>query len=200
MKTAVAFVLLMCAPALAAVASTPAPSIPVAVSQQEMNKAIARRVFEEIFNQGNFQVADRIYARDFVNHGLHRNASLQDDQAAARWEKQAFPDLKMTVDLMVAEGDLVTAVWTMRGTNTAAASPLPATGVKLELRGITVWRIVDGKIREEWTSFDTLRAVRQFADQLKWQLIGLLCATLILLWMLGRGIQKLLLNCWATKG
>jgi len=200
MKTAVAFVLLMCAPVLAAIASTPAPSVPVAVSQQEMNKAVARRVFEEIFNQGNFQVADQIYARDFVNHGLHRNASLQDDQAAARWEKQAFPDLKMTVDLMVAEGDLVTVVWTLRGTNTAAASPLPATGVKLELRGITVWRIVDGKIREEWTSFDMLRPVRQFADQLKWQLICLLCAAVILLWAAGRGIRKLRLTYVKAKG
>ena len=43
-----------------------------------MNKAVARRVFDEIFNQGKFQVADEIYAKDFVNHGLHRDANLQE--------------------------------------------------------------------------------------------------------------------------
>jgi steroid delta-isomerase-like uncharacterized protein len=156
-----------------------------------MNKAVARRVFEEIFNQGKFQVADEIYAPDFVNHGLRRDVGLQQDQAAVHWEKQAFPDLKMTVDRMLAEGDLVTVVWTLRGTNTAAASPLPATGVTLQLRGITVWRIVAGKIREEWTSFDLALAARQFVAQLKWQLIGLFLVAVILLLAAGRATARL---------
>ena len=82
-------------------------------------------MFEEIFNQGKFQVADEIYASDFVNHGLHKSFDLQADQAAVHAEKKAFPDLKITVDLMVAEGDLVTVVWTFRGTNTAAGYALP---------------------------------------------------------------------------
>jgi predicted ester cyclase len=191
MKRTIAFVLLACAPALAAIASIPARSIPTEVTQQEKNKAVARRVFDEIFNQGKFQVADEIYAKDFVNHGLHRDASLQEDQAWARWEKQALPDLNMTVDLMVAEGDLVTVVWRGRGTNTAAASPLPATGIKVEFKGITVWRIVDGKLREEWTAFDKLRVINQVVDQLKWQLLGLLCVVAILLWFIGRVFRKL---------
>ena len=200
MKRTIAIMLLACAPAWAVNTPTPARSVPIAVSQQEMNKAVARRVFDEIFNQGKFQVADEIYAKDFVNHGLHRDANLQEDQAAVHWEKQALPDLKMTVDQMVAEGDLVTVVWTIHGTNTAAASPLPATGVKLELRGITVWRIVDGRIREEWTDFDTFRIIRQVVDQLKWQLLGILCAAVLLIWLVGRGLRKLWHLCWAVKG
>jgi steroid delta-isomerase-like uncharacterized protein len=147
---------------------------PDGASQQDRNKAVAGRVFEEIFNQGMFQVADEIYASDFVNHGLHRNFDLQADQAAVHAEKKAFPDLKITVNLMVAEGDLVTVVWTFRGTNTAAGYGLPATGARVELRGITVWRIVDGKIREEWTSFDELQAARQLVTQLKWPLLAFL--------------------------
>jgi steroid delta-isomerase-like uncharacterized protein len=157
---------------------------------QEANKAVARRVFEEIFNQGKFQVADEIYAKDFVNHGLHRDADLQEDQAAARGEKTAFPDLEMTVNLMVAEDDLVTVIWTLRGTHTGTGIGLPPTGVKLELRGITVWRIVDGKIREEWTSFDQLRAARQFVTQLKWPLLGFFFAIVILGWVLCRVIRR----------
>jgi steroid delta-isomerase-like uncharacterized protein len=127
-----------------------------------------------------------------VNHGLHRNFDLQEDQAAVHAEKKAFPDLKMTVILMAAEGDLVTVVWVFRGTHTGAAYyGLPAMGVRLELRGITVWRIVDGKIREEWTSFDQLQAAQQFVTQLKWPLVGLLFLALILAWALCRVLLRL---------
>ena len=180
------------APACAAFAADTVPFLPDGASQEARNKAIAGRVFEEIFNQGKFQVAEEIYAKDFVNHGLHRNADLREDQAAARAEKKAFPDLKMTVNLMVAEGDLVTVVWTFLGTHTGAGYyGLPPTGVKVELRGITVWRIVDGKIREEWTSFDQLRVFRQFVTQLKWPLIGFLSAAVILACVLCRVILRL---------
>jgi hypothetical protein len=98
----------------------------------------------------------------------------------------------MTVTLMVAEGDLVTAVWVFRGTHTGAGyDGLPPTGVKLELRGITVWRIVDGTIREEWTSFDQLQAARQFVTQLKWPFMGFLSAAVILGWVLCKVILGL---------
>ena len=128
---------------------------------QEKNKAIARRVFDEIFNQGKFQVADEIYSPAFINHGVKSSVGLKEDQDAARGWKDAFPDLKMTTVLLVAEGDLVTVVWTATGTNTGQGNGLPATGKKVAGRGITVWRIVDGKIREEWSEFDSLRLMQQ---------------------------------------
>jgi len=195
MKQVLAIVLLMFAPLPAALATSTPPSLPADSSQQDKNKAIARRVLEEILSQGKFQVADEIYAKDFVNHGLHRNADLQVDQAAARWEKTHLPDLKMTVDLMVAESDLVTVMWTLRGTNSAPIGSLPATGVRIEERGITVWRIVDGKIRDEWTSFDQLNIIRQALSQLKWQLISLLVAVVILIWVASRFFRRLWLAC-----
>ncbi|HMD84865.1 MAG TPA: ester cyclase [Terriglobia bacterium] len=192
MRKAFLFVFMTLAPLGAAFALDWAPPLPDRPSQEARNKAIAGRVFEEIFNQGKLQVADEIYAKDFVNHGLHRNISLQEDQAAVREEKQAFPDLKMTVNLMVVEGDLVTVVWTFRGTHTSAGYGLPfPTGAKIELRGITVWRIVDGRIREEWTSFDQLNVARQFVTQLKWPLLGFLSAGLILAWVLCKVILRL---------
>jgi len=167
-------------------------SVPDVTVQAAKNKAVAARVFEEIFNQGKFQVADEIYAQDFVNHGLHRNYDLQEDQAAVHAEKKAFPDLKMSVILMAGEGDLVTVVWVFRGKHTGSGyDGLPPTGVKLELRGITVWHIVDGKIREEWTEFDELQAAQQFVTQLKWPLLGFLFVALILAWAFCRVILRL---------
>jgi predicted ester cyclase len=148
------------------------------------------RVFNEILNQGHFAVADEIYATDFVNHGLHRNASLQEDQAAARAEVKAFPDLRMTVDLVVAEGDFVTVMWTFRGTHTAFGYGLPPTGTRVELRGMTIWRLVDGKLHDEWTSLNLLSAYLQVLRHLKWFLLGFLLAVAALVWLIARRLRK----------
>ena len=74
----------------------------------------------------------------------------------------------MSADILIAEGNLVTVLWTGRGTNTGAGNGLPATGKSLTGRGIAIWRIVDGKITEEWSAFDQLSILQQ---------LGLLQAT-----------------------
>ena len=133
----------------------------VSAESAEKRKAVARRVFEEIFNQGKFEVADEIYAKDFVNHGVTREIGLNEDQAAARGWRSAFPDLKMKVDKALVDGDYVTVLWSGEGTNTGEGNGLPATGKKLKGRGITIWRISGGKIREEWSEFDQMRIMQQ---------------------------------------
>jgi steroid delta-isomerase-like uncharacterized protein len=164
---------------------------PAGPSREARNKAVAGRVFEEIFNQGRFQVADEIYAPDFRNHGLHRDIELREDQAAVHDEKSAFPDLRMSVDMMVAEGELVTVVWTFRGTHTGPGYGIPPTGAKVDLRGITVWRIIDGRIRDEWTAFEYLDVVTQILSRVKWLLIGASFAAVILVWALFKGVRRL---------
>ena len=131
------------------------------LSVQDQNKAIARRVFDEIFNQGKFEVADEIYAKHFVNHGVSRDISLKEDQDAARGWKAGFPDLKMTVVMEIAEGDLVSVLYTGTGTNTGEWNGLPPTGKRIDGRGITIWRIANGKIVEEWSEFDQLRIMKE---------------------------------------
>ena len=132
-----------------------------ASSLQEENKAIARRAFEEILSAGRFELAEQLYAKDFVNHGIHRNASLEEDQAALKGWRKAFPDVSIVPEKLIAEGDLVTIYWIARGTNTGTGNGLPATGKKAELAGITIWRIVNGKIKEEWSAFDQLSMMQQ---------------------------------------
>lgn len=150
------------------------------------NKAVAMRVFDEIFNQKRLSAAAEIYAPDFVNHGLHRDFSLAEDQAAVRSEVTAFPDLRMSVDRIIGDGDFVTVVWIFRGTHTAFGYGLPPTGAKVEMRGITVWRIVDGRIREEWTSFDSSSAYLQAARHLKWFFLAVVAILCAILWLLLR--------------
>jgi steroid delta-isomerase-like uncharacterized protein len=128
---------------------------------QDQNKEIARRAFEEILSHGRFELAEQLYAKDFVNHGIHRDISLEEDQAALKGWHQAFPDIAVIPEKLIAEGDLVTIYWIGRGTNTGTGNGLPATGKKAELPGITIWRIVNGKIKEEWSAFDQLSMMQQ---------------------------------------
>jgi len=132
-----------------------------ASSLQEQNKAVAKSAFEEILSNGHFELADQLYARDFVNHGVRHDASLEEDQAALKGWHQAFSDVVIEPRKLIAEGDLVTVYWVARGTNTGTGNGLPATGKKVELAGITIWRIADGKIKEEWSAFDQLSMMRQ---------------------------------------
>jgi steroid delta-isomerase-like uncharacterized protein len=128
---------------------------------QEQNKAIAIRAFEEILSRGRYELAEQFYARNFVNHGIHSDVRLEEDQAALKGWHAAFPDVVIVPEKLIAEDDLVTIYWIARGTNTGTGNGLPATGKKAELAGITIWRIVDGKIKEEWSAFDQLSMMRQ---------------------------------------
>jgi len=168
--------------------STPDGSI------QARNKAVAMRVFDEIFNQGKFQVADDIYAPDFQNHGLNRSVDLKTDQDAVHAEKKAFPDLRISVQQTIAEGDKVAVLWTFQGTHTGSGyEGLPPTGTRVEVRGITIWRIVDGRIVEEWSSFsDTGAYMRMFAH-LKWWFVfaGLIVVALVI------AVERI--GCWGVR-
>ncbi len=132
-----------------------------ASSLQEQNKAIAKRAFEELLSRGRFELAEQLYAKDFVNHGIHRDISLQEDQTGLKGWHEAFPDLSIVPAKLIADGDLVAVYWIARGTNTGTGNGLPATGKKAEQAGITIWRIVDGKIKEEWSAFDQLSLMQQ---------------------------------------
>jgi predicted ester cyclase len=125
------------------------------------NKAIVRKVFVDILSQGKYEVTDEIYAQDFVNHGSTKDIGRDADEANNRGWRAAFPDLDLNVEKEVAEGDFVTVLWEARGTNTGSGNGLKATGKKTQGRGISVFRVVNGKIKEEWTEFSQLLVLQQ---------------------------------------
>ena len=152
--SAFSIVMLACVASAGAAADTAPPTGALCeASSADANKITARRVFLEIFNQGKYDVANEIYAPDFVNHGLTRDANLAEDQAAVHGWRDAAPDLVMTVVNEIAEGDYVTVLWTGTGTNTGSGNGYAASGKRMTMRGITIWRFVDGKIQEEWSEF-----------------------------------------------
>jgi predicted ester cyclase len=129
--------------------------------QAEKNKATVRRVFIDIWTQGKFEVANEIYAKDFVNHGADKDIGFEADQADIHGWRAAFPDIELVVEKELAENDYVTVLWRGRGTNTGNGNGLNATGKKTDGRGISIFRIVDGKIKEEWTEYSQLLILRQ---------------------------------------
>ena len=127
--------------------------------QSSRNKQVARRVFEEGLSQGRFDVP---YTDDFVGHGGGTATFTHEaGMAEARGWRLAFPDLKVSVDLIVAEDDLVAVRWTARGTNSGAGNGIPATGKQVRTSGTAIFRFVDGAIAEEWTAGDSLGLLKQ---------------------------------------
>lgn len=132
-------------------------------TQEEKNKALERRVFEEIWNQGKLDVADEVSAPDVVMHGL--TATDMTGPAAFKqmvaMYRAAFPDLKWTIEDQIAEGDMVTTRLTGTGTHTNQFMNIPATGANIIVTTITTVRIADGKIQESWNNYDALGQMQQ---------------------------------------
>ena len=128
---------------------------------QERNKEVARSFFEVVLGQGRLDKYAESHAKDFVAHGENRDATLDDDMAAAREERKALPDMSVKLNQILAEHDLVAVYWTASGTNTQPGMGFPATGKKIKIDGMTIFRFKAGKICEEWSVWDMLSVMRQ---------------------------------------
>jgi steroid delta-isomerase-like uncharacterized protein len=132
----------------------------------EENKATVRRAIEEGWNQGQVAVFDELNAPDFIYHdpgapGVRTNEDYK------RWVTErlsAFPNLQITIEDLVAEGNQVVMRWTFRGTHTGdLMTPmlLPATGKQVTVPGITIVRLAFGKGVEVWSQGDTMGLLQQ---------------------------------------
>jgi len=128
---------------------------------EAQNKAIARSFFEDVLDQGKLEDYSKSHAPDFIAHAEGRNASLEEDMAAAREQRKALPDMRVRVNHIVAEGDLVSVYWIASGTNTAAGWGMPATGKSVSVHGMTLFRFARGLIQEEWSVFNMYSILKQ---------------------------------------
>jgi steroid delta-isomerase-like uncharacterized protein len=143
-------------------AGAPGSPAPAATSgEAERNRALARRVFDEILNHGRYELFQELYAPDFVKHVDRQDATLADEIRDARAMRAASSDLVLTADRMIAEGDRVAILYTGRGTSTGPFAGLPPTGRSYVVSGMTVYRFANGRIAEEWTTYNMLDILRQ---------------------------------------
>lgn len=128
------------------------------------NKALARRVIEEIWNKGNLAVADQAIGANYVSHDPADPNPGRGPQAMKQQVTMyltAFPDLQFTIDEMLADGDKVVTRWTSRATHKGDLNGIAPTGKQINLTGISIDRIEGGKIVEAWTNWDTLGMMQQ---------------------------------------
>jgi predicted ester cyclase len=113
-----------------------------------------RRWLLEVWGAGCYELLDEVFAEDLLDHNraTGQPAGRAGDEWAARIVRAAFPDLRFTIDVCLAEGDLVTGRWTMTGTNTGplAFFDLPPTGRPVTMTGQEIFRVDDGRVREIW--------------------------------------------------
>ncbi len=127
------------------------------------NKAISRRVFEEIISQGNLSLVDEIFASNYVDH----DPANPDVSGPGGFKllvskyRSAFPDLRLTVNDIFAEGDEVVVRWTWSGTHKGDLEGVPPTGKKMGGEEITISRLSGGKVEEDWANWDALDLMRQ---------------------------------------
>jgi steroid delta-isomerase-like uncharacterized protein len=131
----------------------------------EENKAAVRREVEELYNHtGNLDVADEIFSPDYVSYEptSGETRGIEGARQFAATFREAFPDLQCTIDDMVAEGDKVVMRFRGSGTHQGETEAFgPATGKRMEMTGITIKRLSEGKIVEAWTNFDALGMMQQ---------------------------------------
>ena len=87
-----------------------------AIAGPAENKIVASRVILEKMGQGRFEIQNELYGPGFVAHGFGRDYTLAEDEASGKHLRSAFPDLKVSVDRIIAEGDMVSLHWSAVGT------------------------------------------------------------------------------------
>jgi steroid delta-isomerase-like uncharacterized protein len=127
----------------------------------------SRRLLEQSFNTGNFELIDQFVAPEALNHDPALPSPMRDLRgpdglkSVVTMYRSAFPDVRMTVDDVIASGDKVVLRWHSEGTHRGELAGLAPTGVQGSTTGISIDRWQDGKIVEGWAEWDNMGLARQ---------------------------------------
>ena len=135
---------------------------------EEENKAIFRRYIEEVWNQTNLELVDEIFDR-YLSHqpdGSTLERGPEDVKRFVGEFRTAFPDLHLSIEDQIADGDKVVIRATFRGTHQREFRGMAPAGKEIEVKGVTVFRFSpEGKVVESWDSYDQLSLMRQSIEQ-----------------------------------
>ena len=131
----------------------------------EENKALARRSWE-VVTEGSLDTLEdalaEVYANDFILHEAGEDiVGIEGLTQFVSMLRSAVPDLRITLEDDIAEGDKVVTRWTASGTHQGELMGIAPTGNQVTITGITIHRIEDTKIVEEWSNWDALGLMQQ---------------------------------------
>jgi steroid delta-isomerase-like uncharacterized protein len=131
------------------------------------NKAIVRRLYEEVWNKRRLEVVDELIS---LSHALN-DPIISGSQVGPELYKRrvvelttSFPDLRLTIEDMIAEKGKVSVSWITSGTHQGEFLDIPATGSRIFVEGITIHDITNGKILDSHARWDALGLLRQLGD------------------------------------
>jgi steroid delta-isomerase-like uncharacterized protein len=130
----------------------------------DQNKQISRRLLEDAFSAGRYDVIDEVVAPNFVIHDPSVTEEMRGPNGIRQLietYRSAFPDLQAKVEEQIAEGDRVATRWSAHGTHRGPLLGIDATGKEASVTGITIDRIQNGRIVESWSNWDTLGLLQQ---------------------------------------
>ena len=139
--------------------------INMATTATEENKQLARRDIEEVWNQENYDLIDELYTAEFVHHDPAYPDTIRGPEGQRKFVEmynstfQGKPSI--TIENLVAEGDFVTIRWTGHGTHEEEFMGVEPTQKEIEISGLSMARVEDGKIAEMWTNYDALGMLSQ---------------------------------------
>jgi steroid delta-isomerase-like uncharacterized protein len=135
----------------------------ISVSSTADNKAIVRQYLEEAWNQRNLGILDQLTAPNYARYLSGQVSPLDRESQKQRIASfhQGLPDVHLTVEDMVAEGDKVVFRITIRGIHQGALMGVPPTGKPVTISAIDIARLADGKIVEHWGQMDTIGLLQQ---------------------------------------
>jgi predicted ester cyclase len=134
----------------------------------DANKAVVLTSIDEGWNMQRLSIFDQLFAPDLIDHSvppwLPQTRCGTKQLATRTWT--AFPDFHVTIEDQIAEGDRVVTRWTARGTNNGELMGAPPTGKGIVLTGISIARLVGGKIAETWAEIGPPQAYESLVE---WQ-------------------------------
>jgi steroid delta-isomerase-like uncharacterized protein len=135
----------------------------------ETNKALIRRHFDEIWNQYRLEVANQLVDAAYFSHFpvSGQPDGIADFRYAVEMLRTSFPDLTITIEDLIAEGDKVVTRLTARGTHQGTFRGIAPTGRVVSWTGIRIFRIAEGKIVEHWANWDDLSLLQQLGGRIE---------------------------------
>lgn len=124
-------------------------------------KEKARQVFEGVFNQADFDLAQDLFTDDFIAHAFPDLRGPDGVETIVTTFRKGFPDIQWTIENLFGEGTFVAVRWTAQGTHDGVFRGNAPTGTEVEFPGTTILRVETRGVAEGWTVFDTLGLLEQ---------------------------------------
>ena len=128
------------------------------------NKTVVRRLFDELWNKGNLSVADELFAPTYTHHDSSTpdvGLGPESEKKRVTFYRTAFHDLRLTIEDILAEGEMVMVRWSCKGTHKGDLNGIAPTGKQIAISGMSTVRFANGKMLEGWINWDALGLMQQ---------------------------------------